>query len=66
MHTLAPLTDKEKELYIQLSTQVRAIVNTLLELRKPETAYETMKAIDSARQILHWTADAKGLLTIDK
>jgi hypothetical protein len=44
-----------------LALQVQEVVTTLLKLRKPETAYETVRAIDSAREVLHWVADAEGL-----
>lgn len=52
----------EKELIAMLSTQVGDVVKTLMMLRKPDTAYEIMRAVDSARQVLHWVADGYGAI----
>ena len=39
------MTDLEKQLLETLSMQVEGVVNTLMKLRKPETAYETMRLL---------------------
>ena len=58
------MTDLEKQLLETLSMQVEGVVNTLMKLRKPETAYETMRAVDSARQVIHWAADGYGAIKL--
>ena len=54
----------EKELLQLVSTQVESVVITLMKLRKPQTAYEIVRAVDSARQVLHWVADGYGAITL--
>lgn len=56
----------EKQLIAQLILQLDAASNTLLKLRKPETAYETMRANDSLRQVYQWVADGYGLIKFAK
>jgi hypothetical protein len=58
------MTETEKQLLTVLSSQVEAVVNTLMQLRKPETAYEIMRAVDSARGVLHWAADGYGAIKL--
>lgn len=58
------MTNTEKELLETLSMQVEGVVNTLMRLRKPETAYEIMRAVDSARGVLHWAADGYGAIKL--
>lgn len=52
----------EEELLKQLSIQLEEVVKTLLKLRKPDTAYEIVRAVDSTRQVLHWVADGYGAI----
>lgn len=52
----------EEKLLILLSTQLEGVVQTLMKLRKPENAYEIVRAVDATRQVLHWVADGYGAI----
>lgn len=56
------MTNEEKVLLEQLSTQMEGVVETLLKLRKPSTAFEIAHCITKAREILQWMADVHGLI----
>lgn len=56
----------ENEKLVQhLLGQLEEVVSTLMKLRTPENAYEILRAVDCARQTIHWIGDANGLLKIN-
>jgi hypothetical protein len=60
------LKQTQEELVQVLFDQVGDVVHTLMKLRTPEKAYEIMRAVDNARQIMHWVADGYNYIQINK